>query len=837
MSVIRFNATSKTKSWREDIARMIVQGAGSDEKTKDLLCQRYFEGDINQKDYDYLRKVGEYELPAKVRFIPIVRQNINNLISQEARRGFNFKPYVVDPESLEKKLTNRVQDIIRVVDSQIDAKYNQYQATMQQLDLKKQQVDGIIAQQPQSAEEQQKIEAMKELYPSIISEIQNNKHALERETFITKETLDKVEEYYQKNPTDIVESRSSKILKYAIYDSDIGMRKQINRAFQDRLVNGKELYYVDILPDHKFPIFKRIHSYNAYWSGDGDNEWIQDGQWVALHFKMSPTNVVDWLGDELGPDEIKNLDNYINLVSYNDLTQNYQSGRVYTEKSNDLYGGTRITRGIDIWNVIWKASRKIKIKFTPHPYLPGKFFKHFYDEDVDVSFDPAKGEFLKTRYIDDLYEAVIIGNKKVVKSGKRKYQLRNPDTLRVSLPVIGESFNGIDKPYSLIWDTKDIQELVNLLHYHRELMFALSGVKGIVMDYAQKPDEFTEKEWLYYRKQGLTLIDSMKKKNGRFASFNQFQTYDDTISSSIQYIDIMIASLQRLVDDITGVSYQRKGMTVSTDQVGTTNVAINQSTLTTEVLYYYHDETTRRALETWLNLSKISMKEGGVLSYYEGSQLEIVDIPSLLFENAIFKIGVIASSKDEQDILNLKQISTQGYASGRIALDELIKIYKTDNLVELQNKIELYAKKAAENAQLYEKDKMQAELDAKKQEIQFSQEFDKIIADQENQLKAADIKVKEMETAIKERDQQLNEYVEKRKLDLEGLKIATEQQSEMGYLAEQTRASKTEEMLKAIQIQLDAYFNGKKIDADLQVKKASISQYKAPKAGVEQIKR
>ena len=231
------------------------------------------------------------------------------------------------------------------------------------------------------------------------------------------------------------------------------------------------------------------------------------------------------------------------------------------------------------------------------------------------------------------------------------------------------------------------------------------------------------------------------------------------------------------------------------------------------------------------------MKEGGVLSYYEGSQLEIVDIPPLLFENAIFKIGVIASSKDEQDILNLKQISTQGYASGRIALDELIKIYKTDNLVELQNKIELYAKKAAENAQLYEKDKMQAELDAKKQEIQFSQEFDKIIADQENQLKAADIKVKEMETAIKERDQQLNEYVEKRKLDLEGLKIATEQQSEMGYLAEQTRASKTEEMLKAIQIQLDAYFNGKKIDADLQVKKASISQYKAPKAGVEQIKR
>ena len=834
---VNFTTPRKTKSWRESLARKIAQNCGSDDKEKELMCVRYYNGDINEGDYDYLRKIGkEYEMPARVRFIPIVRQNINNLVSQEARRGFFYKPYTVDKDNIDRKLKRKAYDILQVIDLSIDRKLVQYNTAMKQLEMKEQQIQSILQQQPQSQEEAQQVEAMREIAPQLQMELEVNKKALENEIFVSSEDIQKVEAFYRSSPSDMIEEKADKLLRYAATDTTIDIRRQINRGFEKRLVDGHELYYIDILPDHKFPVFKKMDAYNVYWSGDGDNEWVQDGQWVALHFHMSPSAIIDFLGEDLDEATLQKLSYYVHGLDYRNVRWNKETGVVYTNPSRDLYGGTKITKGIDVWHVIWKAGRRIKVKFTPNPYMPGKFFKHFYDESENVVVNKKRGEFLKVRWVNDLYEAVVIGNNKVVRAGKRQYQLRNPDTLEVKLPVVGESFNGQDKPYSLIWITRDIQELYNLLNYHRELMFALAGVKGIVMDYAQKPDEFTDEEWLYMRKQGLTLIDSLKRKNGRFASFNQFQTYDDTISPSVQYIDAMLESLQRLVDEITGVSYQRKGMTVSTDQVGTNQLAMQQSVLTTEILFYQHDETVRRALEQWLNLTKTVLDDDMSFAYYMNGQPEMFNLPAYIFENADFRIGVVSSSKDEHAMVDLKQIAMNGYARGQLALEEVVKIYSTDNLHELERKIAYYAEKTAKAAAMAEQNRIQAEEQMKKNIIQFEKEYDAIIAKQEQQLEAAKIQIQEAELALKEKEQKLNEYVEQANLKLKEEEILAEQQSEMGYLAEQTRAAKTDELLKSVQIMIDAYMSGKKIDKDAEVALKKVQFSEPKKANKEKIK-
>jgi hypothetical protein len=370
-------------------------------------------------------------------------------------------------------------------------------------------------------------------------------------------------------------------------------------------------------------------------------------------------------------------------------------------------------------------------------------------------------------------------------------------------------------------------------------MLALAGVKGVVMDLAQKPDDMTEKEWLYYRKQGVTFINSLQRRHGRFPTFNQFQTYDDTLSASIQYLDNILLSLQRLVDEITGVSYQRKGVTVPTDQVGTSKSAVAQSMLTTEVLYFEHDETVRRALEGWINLSKASVEQGDLVTYDSGGGgRETVNIPAEIFKDKYFSIGVENSAKDEEGIENLRQISLQAFARGQMALKEVVKVYSIDNLLLLQKTIDDYAEKAeATNAQM-EQNKIQGESQAKMEALKFEKDYDKAINDTNVQLKQLDLQIKQAELELKNRELTLKEYVEKGKLQVEDKKVEQESMVELNYLSEQNRAARTEELLKSIEIRIQAVLDAHDMTNThkRESRKIDVEDYKAHHAGLVNIK-
>src|SRR5690606_23876800 len=96
---------------------------------------------------------------------------------------------------------------------------------------------------------------------------------------------------------------------------------------------------------------------------------------------------------------------------------------------------------------------------------------------------------------------------------------------------IGFSNNRFNKAYSPVWETKDIQELYNILHFQEELLISLSGVKGTVVDISQLPSGMSMTEVMYYKKNGLLPIETLfpggKPKR---TSFNQFSNYDDSVS-------------------------------------------------------------------------------------------------------------------------------------------------------------------------------------------------------------------------------------------------------------------------------------------------------------------
>ncbi len=840
-----FNPIVKSEEWMKTVVRNITMSCSSsgDDKKKDYFCQKYFDGKINDSDYDYLRKIDDYEMPAKVRFIPIVRQNLNHLISQESRRGFPFKVYASDKESLKGRLDKESLDIIKIIDQNMQNKSLVMQAQQQRMEQQKEQLSTLLQSEPQTQQEQVQIKSLKQMYPMLLAEIESAKIGLGREIFLSKKEIQRVEKYYKYDYNDFIEEKAAGLLKFAVGSTDVGIKFQTVNGFRDRVVTGKECYFVDLPEGNKYPVFKRFHPYNVFWSGDGENEWIENGQWVAIRFKMAASSIIDWFGAHLSSTDVAKISRWNAMINYGSLQTSINNGAIFQDVgTTDLYGGTKLNNGIDVWFTYWKSPRKIIIKYSPNKYMPGKFHKHFADEqDPAMKVNKEKGEYLVERYVDDVYEGVQIGMNPGIFTvlGKRRVQLRSSNDFSVKLPVFGQTFNGIESPYSLVWATKDIQELVNIVHYHRELMLALAGVKGIVMDLAQKPDDYTEKEWLYYRKQGITFINSLKRTHGKQATFNQFQQYDDSVSTSIQYLDGILVSLQKLVDEITAVPYQRKGQTVASDQVGTTQSAIQQSALTTEILYYEHDEVVRRAIEAWINLAKIATEEGDIITYTntDGGR-EIVDIPKEIFKNKQFEMHVINSSKEEEGLRDLKAISAQGYAKGTLDLGQLAKVYSMDNLKELQKTLEGYAERAAENTQLYETNKIEAEKNAAMEKIKFEKEYDKMIADQENQLKQIELEIKRAEVSIKNRELALKEIIEIEKNKLKDKEILTEREVEMTYLQEQNRASRVEEMLNAIQIKLDAYFQEKQLDLGHteKIAKMKVDELKAKKTNKEKIK-
>lgn len=838
-----FNPEVKTKEWMKTVVSNITMAASStgDDKKKDYFCQKYFDGKIDDSDYDYLRKIDDYEMPAKVRFIPIVRQNLNHLISLESRRAFNFKVYASDKDSLKGRLEKETLDIIGVIDQNMTNKSLILQAQQQRMDQQKQQLQAMLQKEPESEQEQMQMKALQDMMPMLIAEIDSAKAGMDREIYISKQEIQRIEKYYKYDYNDFIEEKAQGLIKFGAESTEVSIKAAGIDGFRDKMITGKEIYFVDLPEGNRYPVFKRFHPYNVYWSGDGENDWIQDGQWATIRFKMSASSIVDWFGPHLSNTDMSKISRWNSSIQYNSLQTSINNGAVFQNNNEGLYGGSKLNLGIDTWFVYWKSPRKIRIKHTPNTYQEGAFHKHFADEGQSLKFNPEKGEYVIDRYVDDVYQGVQIGQNPgiFVNLGLMDIQQRSDNDFSVKLPIYGKSYNGIESPYSLVWVTKDIQELFNIVHYHRELMLALAGVKGIVMDMAQKPDEFTEKEWLYYRKQGITFINSLKRTHGKLPAFNQFQTYDDSVSTSIQYLDNILISLQRLVDEITAVPYQRKGQTARTDQVGTTANAVEQSSLTTEILYYEHDEVMRRALEGWINLAKVSAEKGDIVSYMnnDGGR-EVVDIPGEVFKNKQFEMHVVNTSKEEEGLRDLKMLAVQGYGKGTLDLGQLAKVYSLDNLKELQKTLEMYAERAAENAQMYEQNKVEAEKQAEMEKIKFEKEYDKIVSDQQHQIKQVELQIKQAELKLKARELDMKELVETEKNKLKDKEILTEREVEMNYLAEQNRAARIEEMLNAIQIKLDAFFQGKQLEMGHieNLKKLEVDKEKAKKANKEKIK-
>jgi hypothetical protein len=797
---------AKTQEWMERCVSAIVNMSFTNRlaKAKDKFCYDLYNGVQNEGDFDYLRKVDDYEYPAKIRFVPLLRPKFDRLRAEETKRPFNYRVFTIDSNSINDKSQKRFEKIISAMSANKQKVSLAYAEALRGIEEMKAQLN---AARQQAAQQGTQIDPQTEMnLRAAERELEMGKFAISHESLISEKELEEINVYFKYKYKDFLEIMAEKGIKYLMATQ--GLKDTFNRGFEDKLVTDKEIYYVDWedTMNSKDPVCRKVSPMGFYYSGDSQVEWIDDAEWAMEERFLTANQIIDEFGDKLSFEDlekIKSRHSYINTQTgygygyygFNSSVggSEYGSNNVEGCGPDSLYSGSEdFSSVIRVCKVFWKSPRRVRSKKSPNPHNEESEFTHVISDQEKIK--PEKGEKEQVGYMNDVYQGVMIDTNIFIDCRKKAVVRANDNFGKVQLPFIGRAYNFYTrKPYSLVWAAKDVQILYNIIHYHKELWLALSGVKGFIMDKSQIPEGMSMKEWMYQRKMGVGWIQSVRSGLNKQATFNQFQNFDDSMGQGVQYLLVMLQHLEQLASSITGVSPQRMGDVAPTDQVGTTEQSIRNSALVTEIIFYDHEQTKRRVCNRLINLCRRAWKDGKHGSYVLGDfAQELFNIPANALERADYLVFASDSGQEERALNDLKQLSMAQYQKGMLSFSNIVKLYNTDNLREMEAKVEQYEEIALKRAEAVGETQRQHDIQLKQMDQEFKAMIDKQ-ADDAKMIMAELEKAKfEWEMQKFGMDQQLKKYEVDAKNNIDNKNIDTERDVELAYLEQQKKEANQE---------------------------------------------
>jgi hypothetical protein len=793
--------SAKTEEWMKRCVGGIVTMCFTSRlsKAKDKFCYDIYNGVQNDADFDYLRKVDDYEYPAKIRFVPLLRPKFDRLRAEETKRPFNWRVFSIDSNSIQDKNQKKFERIIQTMANNKKKINQSYLAALQNLDDLKFQIDQTRARATKEVgqvplELEQQLRAAER-------EIDMGKYVISHENIISEKELEDIEVYFKYKFKDFLEIIAEKGIKFLMATQ--GLKDTFNLAFENKLVVDKEYIYVDWEEsmNSEDPVIKNVNPMGFYYAGDSQVEWVGEAEWCMEERLMTINQIVDEFGPKLSfndMEKLKSRSQYINSNSGYGYGYHGSSFSPTGEGMNGvdgcspstMYSGSEeVSNLIRVCKCFWQSPRKIRSKKSPNPHQEGSFFTHVVSEDEKIRED--KGEKEEVGYMNDLYQGFLIDTDIFVDMRKKDVVRSNDNFGKVELPYIGRAHNFYTrKPYSLVWAAKDVQILYNIIHYHKELWLALSGVKGFVMDKSQLPEGMSMKEWMYQRKLGVGWIQSVRSGLNRQPTFNQFQNFDDSMGGGIQYLLAMLQHLEQLASSITGVSPQRMGDVAPTDQVGTTQASIQNSSLVTEIIFYDHEQVKRRVLNRAINLCRKAWKKGKRGSYILGDfAQELLDVPADTLERADYMIFASDSGKEERSLQDIKNFAVQQHAKGLLTFSNIVKLYNVDNLRELEAKVEQYEEIALKRAESSGEVQRQHEAQLKQMDVELQKFLDK--QSEESKMILANIEQAKFDFSMQKFTAE--QELKNKQIDLtdktNNKKIDVEENVEMSYLAQQKQES------------------------------------------------
>lgn len=735
-------------------------------------------------------KLKDTTFPATYRNYPLINPALNTLVGEERKRMFNYVVSVVNPDAINEKLETINQEYLNFI------------------------VENIKS--PEPLDERQLQEKLQQL----------NKWRL--------------------SYRDRRERMGSQILEY--FYRSLDLKEQFSKGFEDLLISAEEIYVTDIYAGE--PVLRRGNPLNFFTLRSGESWRIEDSDIIVEDGYLPVGEIIDRYYDYLKPADIDklekgytfnvaansslfanqlinpvfNIDNYVEQVGIGNIIQ--ASGQLLTSFGGyfDQAGNARVTR------VLWKGMRKIGVLsyYDENDDLQKKYVPEEYVPNSD------EGEQVEWIWISEWYEGTRIADNIYVKMEPRSVQVRHMDNISKCHPgIVGSIFNvNSNKGRSLVDMIKDYQYLYNAIMYNTQLTIARNKGKIARMNVNLIPDGWDMDKWMYYAEiMGWAIEDPFNEGQkgaalGKLAggTSGRQDVFDLEQGNHLQTNMIILDFIRRQVDELTGITPQRKGAIDNRETVGGVERAVTQSSLNTEKWFSIHDNTKIRALKALLETAKIAWRDNKIKRSYildDGTQA-ILDFDGLEFAESEYGLD-ISNSASDQEMMNMLKSLIPPFMQNGGPLSIVMDLYRTKNPASLQKKIEAYEEEVKQAQQQAQENELGIQQQAQEQMLQLEiqklelekerLELDlyKIDSDNETKIYIAEINSfakqenqdsnmngipdqlevgklalsereaaskafkEQMDIAVKEKDSQRKQQIEERKLQLEEKKMKLEE--------------------------------------------------------------
>ncbi len=800
--------SKKTKEWHRDTARALAEGFSSFGQSHLMGKKAYdtYYGLQNAKDYEYLTGDGEYRMPATVRWMHVSRPYFDILLSTAQSRPFEPSVFAVDETSMDETRERMVQEIVEKSFASANGRQQLLMNMQAEVDQIRQQIQSQAQQTQEAGQAPDPSQAFR------LQQVEQGLRRMEQESQRGLSDLDRemeaLERKSQRSSQSNFEVELSRGLEFLYHKN--GLKETFLKGFESALVVDQEIYTIDDVQEGHDPRLRWVNPMSISYTSTADATYIDECPSVMeeryLPFHQVMADYGPWLSDEqISSLQGKNQDpgggsfwdwyssglfeqSAVGSLGCNTATSYFQSG-------GHAYNYIRVRR------VCWQSPRKIRARRGKAKDDKEIGLTHLIGDEES----PRAGEELLERWVSDWRECTIIGSDIYVKEGRCAFQHRDiRDIGKAYGPYIGHAYNGFDRrPYSRVLAVEDINILYNLVMYQIELTIALSGMRGFVMDKAQIPAGLSFKEWMYNLKQGIALIDSTPAGNRRGAEqrYNQFSTFDMTFSDTIQHLWQILAQLDGMLGRILGIPPQRMGEVAHTDQVGTTASAITQSNITTEVLFNKSAYLRQRVMNRYVNTLPYAWANGRRGRYVAGDfGQRMFQIATGELKGRAFEVFFRDAGKEQRIMDVAMQMMATEYGKGTIAFSQLLSLYNTTNLRDLEESVKYYEGMAEKKAA----GQMQKEAENEQARLKEQQEYQmmaKRMATDGEKMKV------ELERFRIDMDANLRRAEMEAKARAEGMKgnitknVADQNTNvELAYLAEQRRATDIDARLKVLEI-------------------------------------
>lgn len=643
---------------------------------------------LDLKEFEYVCKpygaeVGE--LPAKMVNRDIISGKIKVLRGMEMKRPFSWNVIATNPEATTEREKKEFDLMKQYVVNQI------MMPIRQQLEMQ-------AAQQAQG----------KELTPE-----QQQQIAQQIEEQLKTLTPKEIKRYMEREYQDPAEVLGNQLLQYFIQKEQLP--RKFNEMFFHGMVSAKEIGYVGIVNDE--PVVRTINPLRFTCDVNGELTFIEDGEWAACEYRMSPSQVISQFNKELTKEEIQKL---------------YEAHSKFVNQSSGWFSsremmGEQEDNTIRVLHCVWKSLRMVKFL----TYLDEQQVPQTMLVSEDYRLNKEAGDLaIDVEWIPEVYECWKIGTDIYKQMQPIPGQFRDMDNLyNAKLPYYGAIHDCVNSnPTSLVDRLKVYQYYYNIVMYKLEMLLATDKGKKILMNINAIPDteEIDIKKWQYFLETTPIVYFNPDEEGKGYQDANTIaKELDLSLASDISKYIELAEYLRRQAGISVGITDTVEGQIGPNDAVTNTKQSLIQSSHILEPYFDLHNIVKRNILQALLDTAKVcyAQKEPRKLSYIlDDMSRQSLTIDPMILDNATLGVFVSNSSKAEEVKDVIRQLTHAALQNQKVELSDVISVIRQDDIVEAEETLKLAETQRKEFEQQMQQQQIQAQTEESEKQRKFERE-------------------------------------------------------------------------------------------------------------------